>query len=80
MSFKNCVPFTKCITKIDGTTIDDAEYLDLVMPMYNLIKYNSNYSETTRVYGFTLKMKQMILIITLQTIIILNLSSIRLNY
>ena len=29
------------------TTIDDAEDLDLVMPMYNLIEYSSNYSETT---------------------------------
>ena len=33
--------------KIDGTTIDDAEDLDLVMPVYNLTEYNSNYSETT---------------------------------
>ena len=37
--FKNCAPFTKCITKIDETTIDDGEKLDLVMPMYNLIEY-----------------------------------------
>ena len=44
---KNCVPFTKCITKIDGTTIDDAENLDLVIPIYNLIENNSNCSETT---------------------------------
>ena len=36
-AFKNCAPFTKCIIKNDGTTIDDAEGLDLVMPMYNLI-------------------------------------------
>ena len=48
VSFKNFAPFTKCITKIDGTTIDDAEGLDLVMPMYNLVKYSSNYSEVTR--------------------------------
>ena len=41
VSFKNCAPFTKCITKIDGATIDDAEDLDLVMPMYNLIEYSS---------------------------------------
>ena len=34
-------------TKIDETTIDDAEMLNLVKPMYNLIEYNSNYSETT---------------------------------
>ena len=33
--------------KIDGTTTHDAENLDLVMPMYNLIEYGSNYSETT---------------------------------
>ena len=47
VSFKNCAPFTKCITKIDGTTIDDAEDLDLVMLMQSLIEYSSNYSETT---------------------------------
>ena len=45
VSFKNCAPFTKCITKIDGTTIDNAEDLDLVLSMYNLIEYSSNYSK-----------------------------------
>ena len=45
--FKNFAPFTKCITKIDGTTINDAEDLDLVMPRYNLTKYSSNYFEIT---------------------------------
>ena len=34
VAFKNCAPSTKCITKIDGTTIDDAENLNLVMPVY----------------------------------------------
>ena len=33
--------------KIDVTTIDDAEDLDLVMPLYSLIEFSSNYSETT---------------------------------
>ena len=47
VAFKNCAPFTICITKIDGTTIDDAEDWDLDMPMYNFIEYSSNYSETT---------------------------------
>ena len=47
VSFKNCAPFTKCITKIDGTATDDVEDLDIVMPMYNLIEYSSNYSERT---------------------------------
>ena len=36
VSFKNLAPFTKCMTTIGGTTIDDAEDLDLVMPMYDL--------------------------------------------
>ena len=39
VAFKNCAPFTKCITKIDGTRIDDAQNLDSVMPIYNLIEY-----------------------------------------
>ena len=47
VAFKNCAPFSKCITKIDGTTTDDAEDLNFVMLMYNLIEYSSNYSETT---------------------------------
>ena len=47
VAFKNCGPFTKCITRIDGTTINDAENLDLLIPMYNLIECNSKCSETT---------------------------------
>ena len=34
---KNCVPFTNCISKINDTQIDNAEYIDIVIPMYNLI-------------------------------------------
>ena len=45
--FKNWEPFIKCITKFDEKTIENAEDLDLVMPMYNLIEYNSHYSEIT---------------------------------
>ena len=52
VAFKNCASFIKCITKIDGTTIDDAEDLDLVMLMYNLIEYISNYSETSGSLSF----------------------------
>ena len=44
MVFKNCAPFSKCIIKIEEATIDDAEDLDLVMP---IIEYSSNCSETT---------------------------------
>ena len=47
VEFKNCSPVTKCITKIYGITIDDAEGLDLVMSMYNSIEYISNYLYST---------------------------------
>ena len=78
--FTNYAPFTKCITNIDGTTIDDAEALDLVMPLYDLIEYSSNYSQTTGILWFYLKMEQLILILILLIPINLNLSIIRLNY
>ena len=44
--FKNCAPFTNCIIKINSTQIDNAEYIDIVMLMYNLIEYSENYSKT----------------------------------
>ena len=45
--FKNCAPFTNCKSKINNTQIDDAEYIDIVMLMYNLIEYSDNYSKTS---------------------------------
>ena len=45
--FKNRAPFTNCISKINNTQIDNSEYIDIVMPMYNLIQYSNNYSQTS---------------------------------
>ena len=45
--FKNFAPFTNCISKINNTQIDNAEYIDIVLPMYNLIEYSDNYSKTS---------------------------------
>ena len=45
--FKNCVPFTSCIGKINNAEIDNAQYIDIVMPMYYLIEYSDNYSKTS---------------------------------
>ena len=45
--FKDCAPFTSCISRINNTQIDDAQYIDVVMPMYNLIEYSYNYSKTS---------------------------------
>ena len=36
--FKNFAPFTNCISEINNTQIDNAKYIDIVMPMYNLIE------------------------------------------
>ena len=46
VTFKNCAPFTKCISRINITGIDNAKDIDIVMPMYNLIEYSDNYSKT----------------------------------
>ena len=47
VTFKNCTPFTKCITRINNTDKDNAHNIDIVMPMYNLIEYSDNYSKTS---------------------------------
>ena len=47
VTFKNCAPFTKCISKINNTYIDNAQDIDIVMPMYNLIENSDNYSKTS---------------------------------
>ena len=45
--FKNNAPFINCISKVNGVKIDNAEDLDVVMPMYNLLEYSKNYQKTT---------------------------------
>ena len=45
--FKNCGPFTKCISKINNTGIDNAQDINVVMPMYVLIEYGDNYSKSS---------------------------------
>ena len=40
---KNNAPFASCITRINGELIEDADDLDIVMPMYNLLEYSKNY-------------------------------------
>ena len=43
LAFKDNALFVSCISKINNTLIDNAEDLDVVMPMYNLLQYNKNY-------------------------------------
>ena len=43
---KNNAPFISCITRINGKLIEDADDLDIVMPMHNLLEYSKNYRKT----------------------------------
>ena len=45
VTIKNCASFTKCISRINYTDIDNAHDIDIVMPMYNLVEYSDNYSK-----------------------------------
>ena len=46
VTFRNCAPFTNCISEINNTQIDNVKYTDVVMPLYDLIEYSNNYSKT----------------------------------
>ena len=48
VAFKNCAPFTNCLSKINNTQIDNAKDIYILMPMHNLIEYIDNYSKTSR--------------------------------
>ena len=47
VAFKNCAPFTRCVTHINDEHIETSENLDIIMPMYNLIEYSDNYSDSS---------------------------------
>ena len=47
VAFKNCAPFTNCISEINNTQIDNCKDIDIVMPLYNLLEYSDNYAETS---------------------------------
>ena len=79
VAFKNCSPFTKSMTKIDGTTAGNTEEVDMVIPMYNLIEYSLNFSDLTGSLRFYCKDEETNFGMIMLTMIILSLSSIRLN-
>ena len=47
LTFKNNAPFISCISKINSELVENAEDLDIVMPMYNLLEYSKNYEKTS---------------------------------
>ena len=44
---KNNTSFISCISRINGVLGENAENLDIVMPMCNLLEYRKNYSKTS---------------------------------
>ena len=47
VAFKNCAPFCTCRTEINDVFIDEGNHIYIAMPMYNLIEYSNNYSDTS---------------------------------
>ena len=47
VAFKYCAPSTRSVTHINDEHVETAENLDIIMPMYNLIEYSDNYSDSS---------------------------------
>ena len=47
VALKNSAPFFNCILKINNQLIEDAQDLDIVMPMFNLLYCSKNFRKTT---------------------------------
>ena len=45
--FRNCAPFEKCRTEINETFVDETDFINITIPMYNLIEYSDNYFDTS---------------------------------
>ena len=47
VTFKNCIPFKDCRTEINDTFVDYAHFINITIPMHNLVEYSDNYSDTS---------------------------------
>ena len=61
LAFKNNAPFINCIPKVNRVKIDNAEDLDVVMSMYNLLEYSKTKGKQQEVCGTIIEMNQAIL-------------------
>ena len=53
-------PFINCISKINGVKIDNAEDLDVAMPMYNFLNIVKIIEKQRVVYGIIIEMNQIV--------------------
>ena len=72
LTFKNNAPFINCISKINCIKIDNAEDLDVLMLMYNLLEYTKTIEKQQAACGIIIEMNQVILFL-----LILNLLNTR---
>ena len=47
VAFKNCAPFTNCISEVNNTQVYNCKDTDILMPLYNSIEYSDNYAKTS---------------------------------
>ena len=68
LAFKNNASLTNCTSKINNVLIDNAEDLDVVMPMYNLLEYSKITEKQQVVSGIITEMNLIMLLppITMQ--------------
>ena len=72
LAFKNNAPFTNCISNINNVLIDNAEDLDIVMPMYSLLEYSRNYRKQQNVFGIITEKNLIILLLIMMTLLLLS--------
>ena len=52
LTLKKNAPFISCISKINNELAENAEDLDIVMPIYNLLEYSKNYEKTSGFFNY----------------------------
>ena len=57
VAFKNCAQFEKFSAEIDGTLVDEANFINIRMSMYNLIEYSDNFLILQEVYEVLKEMR-----------------------
>ena len=57
VAFKNCAPFKDCRTEINNIFVDYADFINITMPMYDLIEYSDNYSDSSWGLGVLKEMR-----------------------
>ena len=77
VAFKNCAPFTRCVTHINDEHVETAENLDIIMPMYNLLEYSDNYADSSESL-WQLKMDKLLhMVVIIPNVSVTNSSSIK---